>query len=120
MSTIKPIKIYKPKPYLLACEFSDGFSATIKLEHLRKECPCALCTTEQKKSSFSMDVPLLSTFKAGMNDLKNIKKVGNYAIAVEWGDGHNTGIYTWENLREIFKKHALEQQELEELEKKFG
>lgn len=120
MSTVKPIKIFKPKPYLLACEFSDGFSATIKLEHLRKECPCAQCTTHEKKPAFGSDITLLSTFKPGMNELKNLRKVGNYAIAAEWGDGHNTGIYTWEFLREIFEKYALSEQQLIELEKKFG
>jgi DUF971 family protein len=27
--------------------------------------------------------------------------VGNYAIRINWSDGHNTGIYSWEHLRRI-------------------
>ncbi|MEO1512284.1 MAG: DUF971 domain-containing protein, partial [Planctomycetota bacterium] len=27
--------------------------------------------------------------------------VGNYAIKIHFSDGHNTGLYTWEYLREI-------------------
>ncbi len=120
MAEIKPIKIFKPKPYLLACEFGDGFSAIIKLENFRKECPCAECTTKDKKTFWGSDITLLSAYKPGMNELKSLRKVGNYAIAAEWADGHNTGIYTWENLREIFEKHALNQDQINELENKFS
>lgn len=27
--------------------------------------------------------------------------VGNYAIKIDWSDGHDTGIYTWKKLREV-------------------
>jgi DUF971 family protein len=27
--------------------------------------------------------------------------VGHYAVQITWKDGHSTGIYTWENLREL-------------------
>ena len=27
--------------------------------------------------------------------------VGNYALKIEFSDGHNTGIYSWDYLREI-------------------
>ncbi|MGZ3475873.1 MAG: gamma-butyrobetaine hydroxylase-like domain-containing protein, partial [Polyangiales bacterium] len=27
--------------------------------------------------------------------------VGDYALALEWGDGHNTGIYTFRYLRDL-------------------
>jgi len=30
-----------------------------------------------------------------------INQVGRYAISIEWSDGHKTGIYTFEHLREI-------------------
>jgi DUF971 family protein len=26
--------------------------------------------------------------------------VGNYAVQIHWSDGHSTGIYTWEALRD--------------------
>jgi DUF971 family protein len=32
---------------------------------------------------------------------RKLQLVGNYAMRVEWSDGHGTGIYTWEFLREI-------------------
>jgi ATP-binding protein involved in chromosome partitioning len=30
---------------------------------------------------------------------RTISSVGNYAIAISWNDGHNTGIYSFEHLR---------------------
>jgi len=26
---------------------------------------------------------------------------GNYALKIDWADGHNTGIYTWEHLQRL-------------------
>jgi DUF971 family protein len=31
----------------------------------------------------------------------NCQLVGNYAIKIDWSDGHNTGIYTYERLWEM-------------------
>ena len=31
----------------------------------------------------------------------NVEPVGNYAIRIEWSDGHNTGIYSFDHLRKI-------------------
>jgi DUF971 family protein len=28
------------------------------------------------------------------------KRVGRYALQIQWSDGHDTGIYTYERLRE--------------------
>ena len=30
-----------------------------------------------------------------------VKSVGNYAITVDWNDGHSTGIYAFKNLRAL-------------------
>jgi DUF971 family protein len=38
--------------------------------------------------------------------ISTIETVGNYAIRLNFDDGHNTGIYSWEYLREL----ALRQQ----------
>ena len=31
----------------------------------------------------------------------NVEAVGHYAIRIEWSDGHNTGIYSFDHLRKI-------------------
>ena len=30
-----------------------------------------------------------------------VEPVGNYAIRINWSDGHNTGIYSYDHLRHI-------------------
>jgi len=44
------------------------------------------------------EVHILSKVK-----IKNIKIVGGYAIQILWLDGHNTGIYSWEYLKDLEK-----------------
>ena len=36
-----------------------------------------------------------------MYKIKDIQTVGGYAVQITWKDGHNTGIYTWENLKQL-------------------
>jgi len=33
--------------------------------------------------------------------IKNIERVGNYAVRIHFDDGHNTGIYSWRLLRSM-------------------
>jgi DUF971 family protein len=34
-------------------------------------------------------------------ELKNVAVVGKYALSLSWGDGHDTGIYSYRYLREL-------------------
>ena len=49
----------------------------------------------------------LTVLPASSNDqpltARGAELVGNYAIRIEFSDGHNTGIYTWEYLKEIYQ-----------------
>ena len=112
-----PKSISKPHPSLIRAEWQDGFSSTITLEKLRDECPCALCKDEREKKG-KEPFPMLKTFIAGMNELKALDKVGNYAVTAKWGDGHDTGIYTYDAIRDIFERNALNSEELKKFENK--
>jgi ATP-binding protein involved in chromosome partitioning len=37
---------------------------------------------------------------------RTITSVGNYAIQVNWSDGHSTGIYSFESLRAFGERGA--------------
>jgi len=76
---------------------------------LRKFCPCANC--REQRGETQHEKPLTTPAPTGRSALKVIKAtgeeqtnlksiwaVGNYAIGLEWGDRHNTGIYTFEYL----------------------
>lgn len=112
-----PVKITRPKPFLLQIEWSDGYMGVISLETLRRKCPCATCTGEQI-GNMVYSKPYEVRIEPGVFDLKEMKPIGNYALSTKWGNGHSTGIYTYDLLREIFQDNMIKPEEIEELEKK--
>ena len=40
-------------------------------------------------------------------EIEAINTVGNYAVQLVFDDGHNSGIYSWEYLRELCEKQAF-------------
>jgi|YNPMSStandDraft_1061717.scaffolds.fasta_scaffold00149_7 DUF971 family protein len=106
-------KIKFPEKFLIETIWSDGFQATIKLEILRDNCPCADCNEERNNKPKSFIA--LDTFKPGKYLIKKINVVGNYAISPIWEDGHESGIYPFEFLRELFERHNLSNEEIERI-----
>ena len=95
-----PKKIKRTQENTLEIFWNDGKESKINLEKLRDECPCVNCKGESV--IFSSYIPIKSPFKApGFYEIDKIEPVGNYAVQITWKDGHNTGIYSWETLREL-------------------
>ena len=86
-------------------DWKDGHHSQYGLGYLRDECPCASCTgahgTAPQRTDYS--APQSSPFQMFKPALKmlNVEPVGHYAIRIDWSDGHNTGIYSYEHLRKI-------------------
>ncbi|HXW55915.1 MAG TPA: DUF971 domain-containing protein [Candidatus Cybelea sp.] len=82
--------------------WSDGHTSRYDFPYLRDHCPCALCNDERaKKKQFGgAAVSALPMFKPRVR-AKSAAAVGNYAVQIEFTDGHSTGIYSFEHLREI-------------------
>lgn len=93
-------KLKKISDLELLLSWSDGVQTVIPIKKLRDECPCASCKGETVlfKSYAPTKLPIVTP---GMYELKKVEVVGNYAIQPLWGDGHNTGLYGWEYLRQI-------------------
>ena len=85
----------------LAIAWEDGVENYIKLESVRKACPCATCQGEPDVTGHVVRPPVSYTDKSF--HLINIEHIGGYAIAFKWADGHGTGIYSYEYLRGIAK-----------------
>lgn len=73
---------------------SGGHRALFPARALRLACPCAECVEEMSGR------PLLDPERVAA-DVKPIRLhlVGAYGLRIDWSDGHNTGIYTFERLR---------------------
>ena len=88
------------------------------LSDLRDACPCAHCTGEEIMGQVVFQG--MKTIAPGMNELTALNPVGNYAVQASWGDGHDTGIYTWEQLRDIFEQKRLSQQTLDDIDQQLA
>jgi DUF971 family protein len=91
----------------LRITWSDGHITHFSLQRFRDDCPCAGCQGESDifgdvKMPFQLPIAI-----PGKYELKSLTPVGNYAIAAAWGDGHDSGIYSWEHLRQMEARHDL-------------
>ncbi len=97
---MKPTKIKKEPDDIISVVWDDSVETKFSIRTLRDECPCAGCKGETVlfKSYIPEDA---DTTIPGRYELKSILPVGNYAIQISWGDGHDTGIYSFEYLRNL-------------------
>ena len=105
-TTADPEHIAISKSKGIKIDWKDGHHSEYSLAYLRDECPCASCTgahgTEPKRTDYSKPAAA-SAFPMFKPTLKmlNVEEVGHYAFRIDWSDGHNTGIYSYEHLRKI-------------------
>jgi DUF971 family protein len=86
-------------------DWKDGHHSEYGLTYLRDKCPCAQCTGAHgtpprepqaqaaTNNPFQMYQPVLK--------MLSVEPVGNYAIKINWSDGHSSGIYSYDHFREI-------------------
>ena len=84
----------------LAIVWEDGREDYIPLEKLRRACPCAMCKGERDILGNVHRGPERPLTPRSFQALAQ-RRVGGYALQIDWADGHNDGIYSWETLREI-------------------
>jgi len=84
--------------------WSDGHASHYDFAYLRDHCPCALCDDERrKKAAVELSAsagPALPMFRPKAT-ARAASPVGRYAVKIEFTDGHATGIYSFDYLREI-------------------
>ncbi|MBI1840440.1 MAG: DUF971 domain-containing protein [Verrucomicrobia bacterium] len=84
----------------LAVRWDDKTETFVPLEILRRRCPCAACQGETDvmgQVHRGPDIPLTAeSFR-----LVRVSPVGGYGLQPVWGDGHSTGIFSFDYLRRI-------------------
>ena len=84
-------------------DWKDHHHSESGLAYLRDECPCATCTgahgTPPQKSNYGNE-ELFPMYKPKLR-MNEVEAVGGYAIRIDWSDGHNTGIYSFDHFRKI-------------------
>lgn len=95
MSSTTPTVIRRSDPTRVEIEWSDGHRTIYTARDLRGLCPCAQCVNEITGRRMNDPVAVPSDLTQA-----DLALVGNYAVAMRFSDGHHTGIYTFQYLRE--------------------
>lgn len=88
--------------------WADHHTSHYDFAYLREQCPCAMCDEERRKKENATvhagggpsTSTLLPMFKPRPT-ARTAKAVGNYALQIDFSDGHATGIYSYDYLRTI-------------------
>jgi DUF971 family protein len=93
---VKPVEIEKVGNTAIRVKWEDGHEGVYPNTYLRLNCRCASCVQEWTGEVMikpEMIPPDITPLK--------INPVGLYAIHIQWSDGHETGVYAFNMLREI-------------------
>ena len=93
---IEPREISQESNSLLRITWADGRVCDYQAVRLRRACPCAQCVNEWtgqrtlRPESISDEV-----------EISDLSIVGRYALNFRWSDNHETGIYSFQYLRDL-------------------
>lgn len=98
----RPLKLELTSPQELRITWDDGQVRHYGVRALRDACPCATCREKRMQPAEAAPLlPVLSLAEAQPLRLLGMDPVGGYAYSLRFSDGHDTGIYTLEHLREL-------------------
>ncbi len=83
----------------LEVDFADGAGFHYPAEYLRVESPSA----EVQGHSPAERITVAGKREVG---IQSVDPIGHYAIRIHFDDGHDTGIYTWDYLRQLGAEQA--------------
>jgi DUF971 family protein len=97
-----PVALRKEGADRLVIEWSDGHRSEHSWQNLRAGCPCATCRGEMGHGPDPFRILTAEELKPKPPLAPvAIAPVGRYAYKITWNDGHDTGLYTLENLRAL-------------------
>ena len=98
-----PLKLNLKRDQHLEIQWQDGHVCLYPIAYLRKNCPCATCKTfrEEQASKPKTHLTVFNKTSEGPLVATNAEMVGGYALRIEFSDQHDTGIYSFQYLRQI-------------------
>jgi ATP-binding protein involved in chromosome partitioning len=91
----------------LLIEWRDGVTHSLSWSFLRKRCPCAVCRNDQTvPPEPEALLPVINMEEAQPIKATGMKPIGNYAYGINFSDGHDSGIYALEFLRQLGEETA--------------
>lgn len=110
---LRPTALDLKKDVALTVTWSDGRVSVYPVGYLRRKSPSAEAKAfrEEQAKNPLMVLPA-SAAGSGSGEpfrAESAELIGNYALRIEFSDGHRTGLYTWAYLREIDPDRPLPQ-----------
>lgn len=93
---LQPKKFFRTPDGKLGVEWNDGTRGVCSVRDLRCACPCALCVDEHTGVKTLDDSTVSDDIK-----LVKVQSVGRYAATLAFSDGHSSGIYPYDKLKDL-------------------
>lgn len=108
VSANTPRRLDLKKDRGLTVEWADGTTSYYTIAYLRRMSPSAdmVDLREQMQKNPLTVLPTGGTASDAPLVALGAEMVGNYALRIRFSDGHATGIYSWDYLREIDPERA--------------
>ncbi len=108
-TTVWPEALQRVGEFGLAIQWSDGQRLNYSAVKLRDGCPCATCKEKQRAKELEKEktggkmlkLPVLSAGELQPLRIVRMQPVGNYAYNISFSDGHDSGIFTFDLLRQL-------------------
>lgn len=91
-----PTELKQISPTELAISWTDGHQSLYHVRNIRLNCHCANCVDEWTREKRVTEESIPADIRP-----RKIESVGRYAFNIVWSDGHDTGIYTFDQLRSL-------------------
>lgn len=92
--TLIPLELKQLGSDTLGIRWADNHESTYKVRNIRLSCRCANCIDEWTRAPILKPESVPETIRP-----VHIESVGRYALKIQWSDGHDTGIFTFEQLK---------------------
>ena len=100
---LQPTALALVEDRFLQITWNDGEVRRSSFSALRKACPCATCREKNRAAEAPKpkSLPVLSAAEAQPLKIVGMRPVGNYAYNIDFSDGHGSGLFTIELLRDL-------------------
>ncbi len=94
---LQPEEVVLINDQSLTIRWNDGHASVYFAEHLRFNCPCAVCEKARKSGEDSEAYRTLKDVSQQAR-IRSFRMVGRYAIGIEFSDGHDLGMFAYDYL----------------------
>jgi DUF971 family protein len=99
--TPQPRELKLLSPERLQIIWSDEQTREYPVRELRDNCPCATCLEKRSTAKPAELLPIMRVEETQPLRITKMEPLGHYAYSIEFSDGHDTGLFTLELLREL-------------------